>query len=196
MNNIKINNLILTNERDRKYIENYSKVQIQNADLIRPKFIQLALDNKYTLPEIMDYLKNYLGLKQKQIFHGEADYIVKMDRGHIQIINDPIYGGCYWHQIEMARSLDVDVKTISKYIIHHKNMVKDINNIDNLWLFPDRAIHLAFHQLLKKNPDADIEQFTKDYIEDILNVDNMEVMKRYLKLLDKLQEVQRHKKIL
>jgi len=175
-------------ERDKKYIENYCKVQMEHKDLIRIKSIAVMLENKYAMYEIMQYIKQDLGISKDKIFHGEADYIVKLPRGHIQLVNDLYFNNCYLHQYIISMELDIPMEQIQKYIIHHLNMQKDTNDINNLWIFYDQASHQAYHQLLKKGIIQDIKQFTMDYMEDILATDNAAEVKKYLEILDILEK--------
>ena len=74
------------------------------------------------------------------------------------------------------------------------DMDKGNNNISNLWIFFDRAIHLSYHQAIKHNPNIDIKQFTENYIESIITDKNSMEIKQYLKILDKLQKAKKSKK--
>ena len=180
-------------ERDKKYIQNYCKVQIKNDDLIRVKSLACLLNDKYALCEIIQYIKNDLKIDNKYIFHSEANYIVKLPRGHIQLVNDLYFNNCYLHQYIVLKELNLDIKQVQQYIIHHIDQNKANNDINNLFIFYDRAVHLAYHQAIKHDPDTNIKQFTKDYIESIITDKNTLQIKQYLKILDKLESAKNKK---
>ena len=179
---------------DKRYIKNYCKIQMEQGDLIRPKSVMCLLEDKYSVNEVITYIKNDLGIDLKYIFHGEADYIVKLPRGHVQLVNDVYFNNCYLHQYVVAKELDLSIGEVQKYIVHHMDMDKGNNNISNLWIFFDRAIHLSYHQAIKHNPNIDIKQFTENYIESIITDKNSMEIKQYLKILDKLQKAKKSKK--
>ena len=188
------NNMSYIKERDKKYIQNYCKVQIKNDDLIRVKSLVCLLDNKYALYEIIQYIRDILKIDNKYIWRGNLlNYIVKLPRGHIQLVNDLYFNNCYLHQYIVLKELNLDIKQVQQYIIHHINQDKANNDINNLWIFYDRAVHLAYHQAIKRDPNIDIKQFTKDYIESIITDKNTLQIKQYLKILDKLESAKNKK---
>lgn len=174
--------------KDKKYIEGYCKIQITNGDLIRPKSVMCLLEDKYSVNEVTTYIKEVLKVSQDKIFHGEADYIVKLPRGHYQLTNDVFFNNCYLHQYVVAKELDLDIVEVQKYIIHHEDMDKGNNNINNFWIFYDQASHQAYHQAIKHG-DVNIKQFTMDYIESIITDKNVVEVKNYLEILNKLQKI-------
>ena len=177
-------------------LKEFAELTYSAGQKINAEAIEMLFDRKYPKYEIMDYLRNYLAYDKHDIYHGEADYIVKMtDRGHVQIVNDPVYGGTYLHQLVVARALDLTIDKLKdrQYIIHHINTIKDCNELNNLYIFYDKASHIAFHQLLKKDSNADIKEFNNNYITSLLkNADDEEKIRinQYLTDVDKLQEVQ------
>lgn len=181
------------NERDKKYIENYCKIQMEQGDLIRVKSIMCLLEDKYSCSEVITYIKKDLKVPQDKIFHGEADYIIKLPRGHYQLTNDIYFDRCYIHQYIVCKELDLDIEEVQKYIIHHIDQNKGNNDIDNLWIFYDQAIHQAYHQSLKHNTNIDIRQFTMDYTESIITDKNVTEIKDYLNILDRLERSKKEK---
>lgn len=187
---------IYLTKNDKKRIDTYCNSKVRNEEKIHIKTLVIMLEQKYSCNEIIQYIRGVLKIDTKYIFHSEADYIIKLPRGHIQLTNDLYFNNCYLHQYVVAKELDLDIKEVQKYIVHHEDMNKGNNNINNLWIFFDRAVHLSYHQAIKHNKDIDIKSFTMDYIESIIdNKNNIEV-KQYLKILDKLLEVQKVKKCL
>lgn len=173
-------------EEDKKYIRHYCKVQIKHNDLIRPKSIMCMLSKQYAAYEVMSYIKNDLSISEDKLYHGEADYIIKLPRGHVQLVNDLYFDRCYLHQLVLYHELNVPMERLKKYYIHHMNQIKDINSLDNLWVFYDCASHIAFHQALKHNSYIDIEKFCRDYVEEILSKNTEEPIREYLEILDLL----------
>ncbi|MCH5138522.1 HNH endonuclease [Clostridiaceae bacterium UIB06] len=176
------------NIEDKKYINNYCKVQLENDDLIRIKSVASTLSNKYALFEIMQYIKDDLKISEDKIWHGEAKYIVQLPRGHFQLVNDIYFNNCYLHQYIITKELNIDIEQLQKYIVHHIDLDKSNNDISNLWIFPDVASHIAFHQAIKHNLPVDIKEFTENYVESIINKDNVEEIKQYLSVLEKLRK--------
>lgn len=175
-------------EMDKKYIKNYCRVQMDNGDLVRIKSLACLLEEKYALYEIMQYIKRDLNITKDKIWHGEANYIITLPRGHIQLINDLYFNNCYLHQYIVVKELDLDMEQIQKYIVHHIDQDKGNNNITNLWIFYDTGSHIAYHQAIKHNKDTNIKEFTENYIESIINSKNAEEIKHYLAIVDKLQK--------
>lgn len=175
-------------EMDKKYIKNYCKVQIDNKDLIRIKSLACLLEEKYALYEVMQYIKGDLEIREDKIWHGEANYIITLPRGHVQLINDLYFNNCYLHQYVVCKELDIDMEQVQKYIVHHIDQDKGNNNITNLWIFYDIGSHIAYHQAIKHNKDINIKEFTENYIESIINKDNSKQIKDYLTIVDKLQK--------
>ncbi|NMM61179.1 hypothetical protein HBE96_00360 [Clostridium sp. P21] len=184
-------NKIYITQNDKKYIENYCKIQIENNDKIRVKSVAVTLSQKYALYEIMQYIKQDLGITEDKIWHGDADYIFKMTRGHVQIVSDLYFNTSYMHQYVICKELGLGIEQVKKYIIHHIDQDKSNNNIDNLWLFCDKSSHMSFHQLLKKDVNADIKEFNSNYIESILDNSNKEDIKKYLEVVDKLENTKK-----
>lgn len=177
------------NKRDKKYIERYCKIQMDQGELIRVKSLACLLEDKYCLCEILQYIREGLKIDSKYIWRGENDYIFTLPRGHVQITQgDLYYQNVYYHQYVTHKELDIPIEQLGKYIIHHIDMDKQNNNINNFWIFYDQAIHQAYHQAIKHNPNIDIKQFTENYIESIINKDNSKQIKDYLEVLDKLQK--------
>jgi len=179
--------------KDKKYIENYCLVQMEQGDLIRPKSVMCLLEDKYAVCEVLQYIRNDLGIDNKYIWRGNTtNYIIELPRGHIQLINDVYFNNCYLHQYVICKELDLDIKEVQKYIIHHIDQNKGNNDISNLWVFYDIASHIAYHQVLKHG-DVDIKQFTENYIESIINNKNVTEIKQYLEILDKLERTKNKK---
>lgn len=180
--------------KDKKYIENYCLVQMEQGDLIRPKSVMCLLEDKYAVCEVLQYIREGLKIDNKYIWRGNTtNYIIELPRGHIQLINDVYFNNCYLHQYVICKELDLDIKEVQKYIIHHQDMDKGNNNISNLWVFYDIASHIAYHRVYKHDKDIDIKKFTMDYIEGIINKDNSKQIKDYLDMLDKLQKAKNKK---
>lgn len=178
---------------DKRYIKNYCKIQMEQGDLIRPKSVMCLLEDKYSVNEVITYIKNDLGIDLKYIFHGEADYIVKLPRGHVQLVNDVYFNNCYLHQYIVHKELKINIVEVQKYIIHHIDQNKGNNDISNLWIFYNQAVHQAYHQAIKHNPNIDIKQFTMDYVESIIDNKNVTEIKQYLEILDKLERTKNKK---
>jgi hypothetical protein len=189
---ININKYFINNE-DKKYLENYCKIQMENNDLIRIKSIMCLLSQKYATYEVMQYIKRDLKISKDKIFHGEADYIIKLSekRGHIQLVNDLYFNNCYLHQYVIVKMLGVEMEQVQKYIIHHLDFIKDNNDISNLWIFYDQASHMGYHQGIKHG-DIDIKEFNKNYIESIINSQNAMEIKEYLQVVQALEQVQKN----
>lgn len=187
-----INKTYLTT-KDKKYIKNYCKLQMENEELIRVKSLASLLSKKYALFEIMQYIKEDLKITQDKIFYGVADYIVKLPRGHIQLTNDLFFDRCYLHQYILCQELELDMEQIQEYVIHHIDQDKGNNDIENLWTFYDVASHTAYHQAIKHNTDINIKEFTENYVESIINKDNAARIRKYLEILDRLENAKRKK---
>ena len=168
---------------DKRYLKNYCRNQIKNADKIRVKSLACMLENQYALYEIMSYIKEELGIEPKYIYHAEANYIHEMQRGHVLLCNDLYFEGVYLHQYIIAQELGIKIEEIRQYVIHHIDQNKSNNDISNLWIFYDGSSHILYHQLLKRDAGADIKEFTLDYLEGILKLDNKLSIERYLEIL-------------
>ncbi|NFQ90236.1 hypothetical protein FDF89_13000 [Clostridium botulinum] len=175
------------NKNDKKRIENYCNAKLRNKEKIRVKSLGILLEENIALYEILDYIKNDLKVDSSNIFHGEADYIVKLPRGHYQLTNDLYFDRCYLHQYIVCKELNLGIEEVQKYIVHHEDMDKGNNDINNLWIFFDRAVHLSYHQAIKRG-DVDIKEFTMDYIKSTITDKNDTEIKDYLGILDKLQK--------
>lgn len=151
------------------------------------------LSQKYATYEVMQYIKRDLKISKDKIFHGEADYIIKLSekRGHIQLVNDLYFNNCYLHQYVIVKMLGVEMEQVQKYIIHHLDFIKDNNDISNLWIFYDQASHMGYHQGIKHG-DIDIKEFNKNYIESIINSQNAMEIKEYLQVVQALEQVQKN----
>lgn len=186
--------MIYITKNDKKRIDTYCKAKVRNGEKIHIKTLGIMLDDRYSCNEVITYIKNDLGIDLKYIFHGEADYIVKLPRGHVQLTNmDIYYPNIYLHQYVIHKELNVEIDEVQKYIIHHIDQNKGNNDISNLWIFYNQAVHQAYHQAIKHNPNIDIKQFTMDYVEGIINKDNSKQIKDYLDMLDKLQKAKNKK---
>jgi hypothetical protein len=177
-------------DKYKPVIKKHCEVKIANGEQIRVKTVALMLGihEEYALYEIANYLKHDLNVDSKYIFRGEADYISTLPRGHIQFTGmDLYYPNVYLHQYVVCKELNVDIGQVKKYIVHHVDQNKGNNDISNLWLFYDIASHIAYHQAIKHGV-VDIKEFTEDYIESILDVDNQEEIKQYIEVLEKLQK--------
>ena len=170
---------------DKRCIENYCKNQIENSDKIRVKSLACMLESQYALYEIMSYIKEELGIESKYIYHAEANYIHEMQRGHVMLCNDLYFEGVYLHQYILAQELGIKIEDIRRYTIHHIDFNKSNNDINNLWIFYDGSSHILYHQLLKRDAAANIKEFTLDYLEGILKLENKQIIERYLEILQK-----------
>lgn len=177
-------------DKHKKIIKKHCEVKVKNGEKIYIKTLanMLSIDEKYAMFEIMKYIKNDLHIPVDKIFHGEANYIIKLSekREHYQLVNDLYFNNCYWHQYVIYQELGVSMEEVQKYIIHHISQEKEDSSLENLWIFYKQAVHMAFHQALKHNPNIDIEEFTRDYVEEILDKDNAGEVQKYLEILDKL----------
>ena len=86
------------------------------------------------------------------------------------------------------------MEQVQKYIVHHIDEDKSNNDIENLWIFYNQALHQAYHQVIKKDANVDIKEFTLEYIDNIADDKNADDIKLYLQILDKLKGVKRDKK--
>lgn len=172
-------------KKDKKYIKNYCQVQIENKELIRVKSLMCLLDKQYATGEIIEYIREDLKVPKDKIFHGEAFYTSVLPRGHIQLSNqDLYYPNCYLHQYVVSMELDIPMEEVQKYVVHHVDMNKANNSIDNLFIFYDVASHTAYHMAIKHGK-IDMYNYARDYIDSIINKDNATAVKEYLKILDK-----------
>lgn len=180
-------------EIDQEILKSYVEL-LEPGEKARIKYIMMHLKNEYACFEIMQYIRS-LGVPKDKIFHGEADYIVTLPRGHVQLVNDLYFNNCYLHQYNVCKELDISIEQVQKYIIHHENMVKGSNDISNLYICYDQAMHQAYHMAIKHG-DINIKEFTLNYVDSIMNKDNVEEIRQYLEILDKLEKVKKDKKIL
>lgn len=191
----KDNKMSYIKEKHKRIIEELVNKRLEIGSQVHIKQIaaMLGVKEKYALYEILDYVRNDLGIDNKYIWRGNRiEYTQKLEgRGHIQLVNDLYFDRCYLHQYNICKCLDIDMEQVQKYIVHHRNGVED-NSINNLWIFQDTSSHQKFHGELKKNKDIDIKSFTLNYVDSILNKDNAEEVRQYLEILDKL--INLHKK--
>ena len=176
-------------EIDQEILKSYVEL-LEPGEKARIKYAMMYLKNKYACDEIMQYIKNDLGISQDRIWHGEAQYIITLPRGHCQLVNDLYFNNCYLHQYNVCKELDIPIEQVQKYIIHHQDQDKGNNSILNLWVFFDIASHIAYHQGIKHG-DIDIKEFTLNYVDSIMNKDNVEEIRQYLEILDKLEKAKK-----
>lgn len=189
-----INNKNYIKEIDQDILKSYVEL-LEPGEKVRIKYILMYLKNKYACFEIMKYIRS-LGVDKKDIFHGEADYIVTLPRGHVQLVNDLYFNNCYLHQYNVCKELNIEMEQVQKYIVHHEDMNKGNNDILNLWLFYNQALHQAYHMELKHNVNLDIKEFTLNYVDSIITDKNDIEIKQYLEILNKLETIRKDKKIL
>ena len=128
-------------EIDQTIIKSYVEL-LELGEKARIKYVMMYLKNKYACFEIMQYIRS-LGITKDKIFHGEADYIVKLPRGHVQLVNDLYFNNCYLHQYNVCKELNIDMEEVQKYIIHHSDQCKENNDISNLFIFYNQEIGRA-----------------------------------------------------
>lgn len=175
--------------KDKIIVENYCKEQIKENDLIRVKYIATLLTQKYALYEIIDYIKKELNIGDDCIYRCKDTYLSQA-HGHVRISrSDLYYSNVYVHQYKVHKAFNVSMEVLGKYIIHHIDGDKHNNNINNLWIFYNTAIHRAFHIELEKNPSISINKFTKNWVED--NINNEIELTRYLKLILKVENTKK-----
>lgn len=46
--------------------------------------------------------------------------------------------------------------------VHHRDRIRDNNNIENLFLFPDSSSHHSFHHQQSRTPSITEEEFMKE----------------------------------
>lgn len=181
----------MLNTKDKVIIENYCKEQIKENDLIRVKSIATLLTEQYALYEIIDYIKNELNIGDDCIYRRKDTYLSEA-HGHIRISrSDLYYSNVYVHQYKVHKAFDISLEVLGKYIVHHIDGDKHNNNINNLWIFYNSAIHRAFHIELEKNPSISINKFTKNWVEDNINNENELELTRYLKLILKVENTKK-----
>jgi|GEM_PF-3791416 len=181
--------------QDKGTIKEYCNKQIENKDKIRVKYMATMLEKKYATYELMDYIRDDLRIDKKLIAYGNCNYWYKLERGHIQLSeSDLYYANCYIHQYMVCMELDVEIEQIQKYIIHHMDEDKGKNDISNLWVFYDTNNHIAYHQAILHGENVDLMRFTLDYIESILDKENVEEIRAYLKILYKAERLKKESK--
>ena len=153
----------------------------------------MQLKEKYACYELINYVRDK-GFSNEQIFYGNSEYLSTMASQHKILSNDLYFKDEYQHRYIVVKELNIEIEQIEKYLIHHKNGLPWDNDIMNLFICYDIASHVAYHQAIKHNSNIDIKEFTLEYIEKITTKDNVDDMKDYLKILDKLEKVQNDKK--
>lgn len=177
--------------QDKKIIKDYCNKQMQDKDKIRIKSLATTLENEYALYEIIDYIKNELNISDECIFRCKDTYLCEA-HGHVRLSRtDVYYSNAYQHQYNVHKALDIPMKVVGKYIIHHIDSDKHNNDINNLWIFFNPALHREFHVELKNNPDVSISKFTKNWIENNITIENYKELKEYLKLILKAESTKK-----
>ena len=179
-------------EKDTKIIDTYLEL-LEEGEKVRIKYLLMQLKKQYACYELINYVRDK-GFTNDQILYGNSEYLSTMPSGHVILSNDLHFDYEYQHRYVVAKELNIEIEQIKKYLIHHKNGLPGDNDIMNLFICYDKAIHGSYHQAIKHNSNIDIKEFTLDYIEKITTKDNVEEMKDYLKILDKLEKVQNDKK--
>lgn len=175
------------NDVDKKRIERQCDMMLRAGDKIQVKTIAVTLSEKHCLHDILDYIRNDLKIEEGKI-SGSAitDYLARQPIGYLQISNRDLYfANKYYHQYVVCKELNVDISKIERYIIHHIDEDKTNNEIDNLFIFYDKASHQAFHKIAEFNKDVDINTLNAEYIENLLCEENAESIKEYLEILHK-----------
>lgn len=159
---------------------------IKTGDLIYIKLIAPLLSQEYCLYEIYTYVTSDLAISSDRIRKSNSDYIARQPLGYLQFSSCyPYFPHKYWHQYVLSKELQVDIDLISKYIIHHVDEDKTNNDIDNLFIFYDKASHKMWHKISKYDETIDIKTFNNEYIDDLIDKENAESVKGYLRVLDK-----------
>lgn len=179
-------------EKDRQIIDTYLEL-LEEGEQVRVKYILMQLKEKYACYELINYVRDK-GFSNEQIFYGNSEYLSAMTSQHKILSNDLYFKDEYQHRYVVAKELNIEIEQIKEYLIHHKNGLPEDNDIMNLFICYDIASHVAYHQAIKHNSNIDIKEFTLEYIEKITTKDNVDDMKDYLKILDKLEKVQNDKK--
>ena len=191
---LKLNKEGYINYIDKARIRHYCKNQIENGKQIKVKSLACVLRGKYALYEITNYITKDLHINSGKIWRVNSDYLRQMPRGHWQLTTQDLYfSNCYLHQYIVLKELGIEIKQVKKYIIHHIDMDKSNNNIENLFIFYNQASHLTYHMAINHNTDTDIEELNSDYIESILDSSNAKEIKEYLLVLDKLKQCKKNK---
>lgn len=184
-----INKQYLTQQKQREIIREYEEGEE----------IKSISDNIQEPTKLVNDFLNSNGYNANNYKYGYEVH------GHIQYAN---YFNLYEHQYVMMRELKIKVGDIKKYLVHHlKKDSKQDNDITNLWLFWDRAIHKVYHGMLDRGEIGqtidDLYLFTKEYMYNVLadlQADRKECImfsekefqeiekdiNTYLKLVDKL----------
>lgn len=179
------------NTKDKASIKEYINRQIQNKEQIRIKYLAAILENQYAMYEIMDYIKNDLNISDDYILRCKNTYLCEA-HGHIRLSrSDVYYSNVYQHQYVVHKAFDIQMEVIGKYIIHHIDSEKHNNDINNLWIFFNSALHREFHVELENNPNIAINKFTKNWIEKNINNKNRIELIIYLKLILKVENTKK-----
>lgn len=179
------------NTKDKASIKEYIYRQIQNKEQIRIKYLAAILENQYAMYEIMDYIKNDLNISDDYILRCKNTYLCEA-HGHIRLSrSDVYYSNVYQHQYVVHKAFDIQMEVIGKYIIHHIDSEKHNNDIKNLWIFFNSALHREFHVELENNPNISINKFTKNWIEKNINNENRIELIGYLKLILKVENTKK-----
>lgn len=177
--------------KDKAIIKGYCDSQIENKDQIRVKSLAVMLENQYAMYEIMDYIKNDLNISNDYIWRCKDTYLCET-HGHIRLSRTDVhYSNVYLHQYVVHKAFDISMEVVGKYVIHHIDSRKHNNDVNNLWIFFNPALHRAFHLELERNPDVSISKFTKNWIEDNINKENRIELTRYLKLILKVENIKK-----
>ena len=69
-------------EKHKNIIKKICEAKLRNGEKIQPKLFvaMLSVDEKYAVYEIMQYIKQDLRISIKDIWHGEASYIIELPR--------------------------------------------------------------------------------------------------------------------
>lgn len=177
--------------QDKGTIERYCNKQLQDKDSIRVKSLASMLENQYAMYEIIEYIKNDLNISDSYIFRCKDTYLCET-HGHIRLSRTDVhYSNVYQHQYVVHKAFNISMEVVGKYVIHHIDSDKHNNDINNLWIFFNPALHRAFHLKLEKNPDVSISKFTKNWIEDNIDKENRIELTRYLKLILKVENIKK-----
>lgn len=174
-----------------KYKEKEEKI---NASLIQA--LLLTTNSRIAQMEIVDYIKEIDKNYADTLKYANAEYVGVMPSGHI-VLTDKLFNFEYLHRYVVLRELGIEEDLLKDRIVHHIDGNKSNNLIENLYVFYSNSCHVAFHQALRKNKNININEFNLEYVtEHILTKDNADEVAQYLKLLDKLQQIQNNKKMI
>ena len=177
-------------EQDK--IKKMYQVYLDNEEKVRVKVIAISIEVPAAL--VKKYILEQYGEGAKDnLYHAESHYI-DTNKGYIRYKD---YYNLYEHQFVICRELDIKIKDIGKYTVHHKDKDKTNNQFENLHLFYNADIHSSWHWLEGREPAADLLEFTFDYIEQMVERDitskERKAISDYMKLLD--IQIQRQKNI-